>query len=88
MKKAVIYVFSGTGNTRLIADLYKQNLTEYETTVYDVKMKKNVSAVSGKTFFEFEAFPDPREFDLVGFGHPVYGFNIPKPFDYLFQNQL
>lgn len=81
MKKAVIYVFSGTGNTRLIADLYKQNLTEYETTVYDVKMKKNVSAVSGKTFFEFEPFPDPREFDLVGFGHPVYGFNIPKPFD-------
>lgn len=75
MKKAVIYVFSGTGNTRLVAELYKQNLTEYETTIYDVKMKKCGSK------FVFEAFPNPNEFDLVGFGHPVYGFNIPKPFD-------
>ncbi len=76
MKKAVIYVFSGTGNTRLIADLYKENLVEYETIVYDVKMKKNEA---GK--FEFLPFPNPGEFDLIGFGHPVYGFNIPKPFD-------
>ena len=78
MKKAVIYVFSGTGNTRLVADLYKKNLSEYETTIYDVKMKK-VSADSSK--FEFQPFPNPNEFDLIGFGHPVYGFNIPKPFD-------
>ncbi len=78
MKKAVIYVFSGTGNTRLVADLYKKNLSEYETTIYDVKMKK-VSADSSR--FEFQPFPNPNEFDLIGFGHPVYGFNIPKPFD-------
>jgi len=78
MKKAVIYVFSGTGNTRLVADLYKKNLFEYETTIYDVRMKK-VSENSSK--FEFLPFPSPEEFGLVGFGHPVYGFNIPKPFD-------
>ncbi len=78
MKKAVIYVFSGTGNTRLVADLYKKNLFEYETTIYDVRMKK-VAENSSK--FEFLPFPSPEEFDLVGFGHPVYGFNIPKPFD-------
>ena len=64
MKKAVIYVFSGTGNTRLVADLYKKNLSEYETTIYDVKMKK-VSADSSK--FEFQPFPNPNEFDLIGF---------------------
>lgn len=89
MKKAVIYVFSGTGNTRLIADLYKKNLTEYETTIYDVKMKKvedsenakNRKSENGKPKFEFLPFPDPNDFDLIGFGHPVYGFNIPKPFD-------
>lgn len=79
MKKAVIYVFSGTGNTRLVADLYKEFLTEYETSIYDVKMKKIESA--GKVNFEFQNIPDPNEFDLIGFGHPVYGFNIPKPFD-------
>lgn len=78
MKKAVIYVFSGTGNTRLVADLYKKNLSEYETTIYDVKMKK---IGEDSLRFEFDPFPDPNEFDLIGFGHPVYGFNIPKPFD-------
>lgn len=76
MKKAVIYVFSGTGNTRLIADLYKENLTDYETVIYDVRMEKSQD---GK--FSFTDAPDPNQFDLVGFGHPVYGFNIPLPLD-------
>lgn len=81
MKKAVLYVFSGTGNTRLVANLYKKFLSEYETTIYDIKMKKEGSG------YIFETFPNPADFDLIGFGHPVYGFNIPKPFDN-FINQL
>ena len=82
MKKAVIYVFSGTGNTRLIADLYKEFLSDYETEIYDVKMIKSEDGS-----FRFKDFPQPEEFDLIGFGHPVYGFNIPLPFD-KFLNEL
>ena len=38
--KAVLYVFSGTGNTRLIADLYKKYLTDYETVIFDIEIQK------------------------------------------------
>jgi len=68
MKKCMIYVFSGTGNTRLIAELYKQYLTEYETQIFDVKMP------GGK----LTDFPNPQDYDLIGLGHPVHGFNAPK----------
>lgn len=80
MKKAVIYVFSGTGNTRLVADLYKEFLTDYETVIYDVKMVASKDA-AGKEKFTFVDAPNPNDFDLIGFGHPVYGFNIPLPLD-------
>ena len=76
MKKAVIYAFSGTGNTRLIAELYQEFLSGYETEIYDVKMSKTENGS-----FCFKEFPNPDNFDLIGFGHPVYGFNIPLPFD-------
>lgn len=69
MKKCIVYVFSGTGNTRLIADLYKQKLSEYETVIYDVEMP------GGKLK---DDIPNPVDFDLVGIGHPVHGFNAPK----------
>ena len=69
MKKAVLYVFSGTGNTALVAELYKKYLTDYETTIY----KLHCSKENGYT-----AYPDPKDFDLVGLGYPVHGFNAPK----------
>lgn len=63
---AIIYVFSGTGNTRRICSLYKE---EFEangvaTTLYDVKGA-------------LEDLPDPNGFDLVGFAYPIHGFNAP-----------
>jgi len=36
MKKAIIYVYSGTGNTKLVAEMYKEFLSEYETTIFMV----------------------------------------------------
>lgn len=68
MKKAIIYVFSGTGNTKLVAELYKKYLTEYETTIYQIRMQNG----------EYLPYPEPDDFDLVGFGYPVHGFNAPK----------
>lgn len=66
-KNAVLYVFSGTGNTKKIADIYAAELEKVgiKTTVYPLT----------------EGFPDmPKveDFDLVGFAHPVHGFNSPS----------
>ena len=69
MKKAVLYVFSGTGNTTLVAELYKKYLTDYETTICKIKCSKEDG---------YEPYPDARDFDLVGLAYPVHGFNAPK----------
>jgi len=66
--RAVLYVFSGTGNTHLVAELYKKYLTDYETVIYDIRRKDGV----------FEAVPDVRDFALAGFGYPIHGFNAPE----------
>lgn len=70
MKKAVIYVFSGTGNTLLVANLYKKYFTQYETQIFQVQ---NIT--------EQTVIPNPNDFDLIGLGYPVHGFNAPKIFN-------
>lgn len=84
--KAVIYVFSGTGNTRLVAQLYQKYLAEYETLVFDVN-RAALEALRGQQrnmmsgeYSEKKAasVPNPNEFDAVGFGYPVHGFNAPE----------
>jgi len=69
MRKAVIYVFSGTGNTRYAADKIAEALTAYDvnTTVWETRAP-------------FDDIPDPNDYDIVGFGYPVHAFNAPKFF--------
>lgn len=66
MKNAMIYVFSGTGNTKKACDIYKSEFGKFgiETTLYNVKKG-------------FENLPNPNDFDLVGFAYPIHGFNAP-----------
>ena len=66
MKNAIIYVFSGTGNTKKACDIYKSEFEKngVETTLYTVKKG-------------FENLPDPNNFDYVGFAYPIRGFNAP-----------
>lgn len=66
-KKAIIYVFSGTGNTKRACALYKAEFEKHgvETTLYAIKTG-------------FENLPNPNEFDFVGFAYPVHAFNAPK----------
>ncbi len=66
MKKAIIYVFSGTGNTKRACKLYKDEFEKQgvETTLYDVKLG-------------FDSLPNPNDFDLVGFAYPIHAFNAP-----------
>ncbi len=69
MKKAAIYVFSGTGHTKIAADMIAAQLSALglNTTVYRVKAP-------------FDDAPDPRAFDVAGFGFPVHAFNTPRFF--------
>ena len=66
MKNAIIYVFSGTGNTKKACDIYKSEFEKFgiETTLYSVRKG-------------FENLPNPNDFDLVGFAYPIHGFNAP-----------
>ena len=63
---AVIYAFSGTGNTMRICSLYKEEFERngVETTVFPVRS-------------DMSDLPDPNAFDLVGFAYPIHAFNAP-----------
>jgi len=64
---AIIYVFSGTGNTKKICTLYKDEFEKHgvETTLYAVRS-------------DMSDLPNPMDFDLVGFAYPIHAFNAPK----------
>lgn len=68
MRKAIIYVFSATGNTELVANFYKQNLTAYETTIHKIRMENGI----------YLPFPSPQDYDMVGIAYPIHAFNAPK----------
>lgn len=69
MKKAVIYIFTGTGNTRCAAEFIAQALGGYdiEATVWEARIP-------------FSNAPDPNGFDAAVFGYPVHAFNTPRFF--------
>lgn len=66
-RKAAIYAFSGTGNTRKVCDALAQRLTA-------VGWQVDVHAIRTPlpTF-------DPAGYDRLIVGYPVHGFNAPKP---------
>ena len=70
---AVIYVFSGTGNTLLAARLIEENMKKYniQTDIYVVRLND-----AG----DFENVPDPNDYDVCGFGYPVHAANTPEFF--------
>lgn len=66
MQTALIYVFSGTGNTLLTANMLSRHLESngIKTTVHSIK-------AGG-------AYPPPDDYDYIGFGYPVYAYNMPE----------
>ncbi|MCH5148283.1 MAG: EFR1 family ferrodoxin [Clostridiales bacterium] len=67
--KIIIYVFSGTGNTFAVANLYKKYFEasgENQVTIYKISKK------SGEA-------PSPADFDIVGLGYPIHAFSAPEP---------
>ena len=63
--QAIIYCFSGTGNTWRVCAKY----AEYFEA-------RGVSCVV-HPMGNMADIPDPNEFDLVGFAYPIHGFNAP-----------
>lgn len=66
--KAILYYYSGTGNTELVAKMYKKYLEGYDVDLYKIHQLD-----------DGENFPNPNDYDLIGIGFPIYGFNSPEP---------
>ncbi len=75
MKKAIIYYFSGTGNTEYTAREFKNN---FDANGYETVLKP----------IDFISNDFSGEYDLYGFGYPIYAFGPPKPFNSFIENFL
>lgn len=64
----LIYLFSGTGNTKKICDEYVSRLVE---------LGHNVT-VRTLPLADKEAAADALAFDLIGIGYPIHAFNAPR----------
>ena len=69
MKKAIIYVFTGTGNTRIAADQIAKALATHD-----------IAATVWEARAPFSSAPNPGDFDIAGFGYPIHAFNTPQFF--------
>lgn len=69
MRTAIIYYYTGTGNTRYAASTIQAAMEKkgIQTTLFDIR--KPLSSI-----------PDPNDFDIAGFGYPVHAFNPPQLF--------
>lgn len=66
--KICIYYFSGTGNTEVVAELFKDEFTKTNKSVDLVKIE-DVLNDRKKLYID--------KYDLIGIAHPVYGFGVP-----------
>lgn len=67
MSTAIIYVFSGTGNTMKVSRAFADSLNgqDVETSVF--KITADMSEI-----------PNPNLYDYVGIAYPIHGFNAPQ----------
>ena len=67
-KNAIIYYFSGTGNTEKVVNEYKKNFEE-----------NNINITLYRVTDNFDNFLNPNDYDYVGLAYPIHGFNAPYP---------
>ena len=91
MKRCVIFVFSGTGNTMRVASYYKEYFwPSYETEIITVPLQSKKQTDSEKKVFASEVFEQDDSTndasslitaaDLVGFAYPIHALNAPELF--------
>lgn len=71
MKSVGIIYFSGTGNTELVTEFIAKSLR----SKYDVDVFRIEDLLKKKAVF------DSSKYEMIGFGHPVYGFGAPPIFE-------
>jgi flavodoxin/ferredoxin len=69
MKSVMIYYFSGTGNTEIVANMIKEGFTNYQY---------NVSVIKIEDVLNKNLKIDLERYDLVGIGCQVIGFGVPN----------
>ena len=75
--KVILYVFSGTGNTLAVANLYKRFLEQANNGVYETD--KSVSVDIYRVSAKSGEIPSPENYDLIGIGYPIHAFVAPEP---------
>lgn len=68
MKSAVVYYFSGTGNTEMVANMIKAELSRNE---YDVDLIRIEDVLKGNLKI------DLKKYDLLGIGCQIIGYGVP-----------
>ena len=68
-RKAIAYIFSGTGNTLTAGKMLQRSLPEY-----------GISLDICRITVESEKMPDPNKYDLAFFAYPIHAFNSPQFF--------
>jgi ferredoxin len=68
-KRIAIYYFSGTGNTRYVSELLKDDLTARGAAVDLFAMADLLKATT---------VPSPEKYDLIGLSHPIHGWGVPR----------
>lgn len=66
-----IFYFSGTGNTKLVANLFAD---EFKRKGFSTKLIAIEDVLNDKLALSIS------DYDLLGFGHPVHAFSAPKIF--------
>jgi NAD-dependent dihydropyrimidine dehydrogenase PreA subunit len=74
VKRVLLVIFSGTHNTRLVAEMIGKNFRENNIPA-DIRDITEPRARNGGQFFAGE-----DEYDVIGLGYPVYAFNTPRMF--------
>lgn len=69
MKSVVVYYFSGTGNTEIVANMIKEEFSKYEY---------NATAVRIEDILKGNLEIDLKKYDLVGIGCQIIGYGIPN----------
>ena len=77
MKKLALFIFSGSGNTRYLAELFKSNLSQsFSVEIKEIdKIIRNID-------------PFDNDFDMAGFIYPVHALNAPSIFYDFIKNYL
>jgi flavodoxin len=68
LKSIVIIYFSGTGNTKAVTGFIANELLKH----FKVDVFKVEDIIKEKKDFDF------GNYQMIGFGYPVYGFNVPR----------